>query len=144
MAEISLLSGKVRKQALPTLGHGSSTHAILLKRLLLAQGELAQFHDSDIPIHYLACIELRAGQVRGNHYHEIKEERIYVMQGALDLVLEDIDSRRREILPLQTGDLAVIQPRVAHALQMSQPGWAVEFSVARFDPADTHRYALTV
>jgi hypothetical protein len=46
-------------------------------------------------------------------------------------------------VPLQTGDLAILKPGVAHALRILKPGRAIEFSKVRFDPADIHRYPLT-
>lgn len=113
-----------------------------VKRLLLPQGELAQFYDADEPVRYLAFIELREGGARGNHYHKIKEEWVYLIQGEVQLVVEDIESKVREVVPLQTGDLAIIQPGVAHVLRTIRPGQAVEFSKVRFDPADIHRFPL--
>ena len=140
--ESAFLSGKVRKRSLPAFQPPTGSDAPALKRLLLPQGELAQFHDGPEPIHYQAYIELREGTVRGNHYHEVKEEFIYLIQGELLLVMEDIDSRTRESVSLQTGDLVVISPRVAHALKILKHGHAIEFSTARFDVADTHRHPL--
>ena len=113
-----------------------------VKRLLLPQGELAQFYDDDEPIRYLAFLELRAGGVRANHYHKIKRELLYMIGGELLLIVEDIDSGERVPLSLQPGDLAAIQPGIAHALQTVVPGQAIEFSTTRFDPADIHRFPL--
>lgn len=136
------LNGKVMRRVLPVIRDASTPHPPLLKRLLLAQGELAQFYDADEGIRYLAAIELREGGVRGNHYHRQKEERIYVVQGELELVLEDPATRARATIPVRSGELAAIQAGVAHALKTIQSGFAVEFSPSRFDPADTHRYPL--
>jgi quercetin dioxygenase-like cupin family protein len=114
----------------------------LLKRLLLAQGELAQFYDSDEGIRYIAAVELREGAVRGNHYHDRKEEWLYVVAGEVALQLEDMASKTRATVPLRAGDLAVVHTRVAHAWQTIQAGFAVEFSPVRFDPADVHRFGF--
>jgi mannose-6-phosphate isomerase-like protein (cupin superfamily) len=142
MADLTFLSGKVVRQSLPVLQSTKGSSALPLKRLLLPQGELAQFYDADEPVRYLAFIELRDAGVRGNHYHNVKEEFIYVIQGELQLVIEDIGSKAREVIALQAGDLATIQPGVAHALRTVKPGQAIEFSRTRFDPGDIHRYAL--
>jgi hypothetical protein len=40
------------------------------------------------------------------------------------------------------GDLAAIGTGVAHALRASAPGQLIEFSPARFDPADTCPFPL--
>ncbi len=137
----SFLNGKVVKKSLPSF-RGPTDPAPVLKRLLLPQGELAQFYDSDEPIRYLAYIELREGGVRGNHYHEVKEEVIYVIQGELVLAVEDIDSRTRDSVPLTAGDLVSIPKRVAHALRTEKAGHAIELSTSRFRASDTYRHAV--
>jgi mannose-6-phosphate isomerase-like protein (cupin superfamily) len=113
-----------------------------VKRLLLPQGELAQFYDANEGMRYIAIIELLAGTVRGNHYHKVKEEWLYLMQGEVLLIVQDMDSKARESVPLRAGDLVVIPTDIAHALQVVTPGQAVEFSPARFDHLDIHRVQL--
>ena len=142
MPEPTFLNGKVLKRSLPTLQLPLGSDAPALKRLLLPQGELAQFYDADEGIRYLAFIELLAGQVRGNHYHKVKEELVYVMRGEVLLSVADVDSQARASVTLRTGDLAVIRTRIAHAYRTVEAGQAIEFSVARFDPADIHRFPL--
>jgi mannose-6-phosphate isomerase-like protein (cupin superfamily) len=142
MSQHSYLAGKVRHESLPLVRGPVGPDATHLKRLLLPQGELAQIYDAAEGIRYLAVIELQEGNTRGNHYHEVKEEFVYVLRGEVLLVAEDIASKARESVRLQAGDLAFIQTRVAHALRVVQPGLAVEFSGARFDGADIYRYPL--
>jgi len=142
MIETKFLEGKVTRQSLPIMQGAPGPDAPPLKRLLLPQGELAQIYDADEAIRYLAFIELRPQTTRGNHYHNTKIEIIYVLEGDLELVVEDIRSKRRESTPLLPGDMAIIQTGVAHALNVLATGKAIEFSPARFNAADTHRYPL--
>lgn len=148
MADELHFSGKVRRTTLPVLTGPSGPDAPALKRLLLPQGELAQVHDADEGMRYLAFIELKPGTVRGNHFHRHKKEFIYIIKGTIDLVVEDIDTdtgaagRVIVTIRLEAGDLAVIEAGVAHALRVVEPGHAIEFSPSRFDAADTHRHAL--
>jgi mannose-6-phosphate isomerase-like protein (cupin superfamily) len=142
MRETSHLGGKVIKWSLPVFDSPTGPDAPLLKRLLLPQGELAQFYDAEEPIRYLAMIELRAGGVRGNHYHRRKEEWAYVIEGEAELVIEDLETKQRETLTLAAGELARIRTGIAHAYRTLKPGKALEFSPARFDPADTIRHLL--
>ena len=114
----------------------------MLKRLLLPQGELAQFYDGDEPMRYLAYIELRPGFVRGNHYHKVKEEWIYLIEGQVTLLLEDVESKEKASVSIESGDLIFIPTEIAHALQIAEPGQAIEFSKARFDATDIHRFQL--
>ena len=142
MVEIALLGGKVTKRALPLVQPPSTADSPTLKRLMLPQGELAQFYDGEEGIRYIAQIELQAGSVRGNHYHKVKHEWVYMMSGEVTLIVEDLESKARETALLVPGDLAFIQTGVAHALQVIKSGQAIEFSTARFDPADIYRHKL--
>jgi hypothetical protein len=142
MPPATYLNGKLRKHTLPAFELPLPADAPTMKRLLLSQGELAQFYDADEGVRYLAFIELRPGTVRGNHFHKLKVEWVYIIVGEVLLIAEDIQTKNRETVPLRTGDLAIIETGVAHALQVVQPGHAVEFSPARFDPLDIHKFPL--
>jgi quercetin dioxygenase-like cupin family protein len=142
MTETALLGGKVTKYTLPLVQPSSTPDARILKRLMLPQGELAQFYDGDEGIRYIAQIELQAGSVRGNHYHKVKQEWVYMMSGEVTLVVEDLESKARETALLLAGDLAFIQIGVVHALQVTKSGQAIEFSTSRFNPADIYRHKL--
>src|SRR5208283_1863182 len=72
--ESKFLSGKVVKWSLPALEPPFAPDAPALKRLLLPQGELAQVYDAEDAVRYIACLDLLAGTVRGNHYHKAKRE----------------------------------------------------------------------
>jgi uncharacterized RmlC-like cupin family protein len=143
MAEIALLGGKIRKKALPVVHPPSGLESPTLKRLMLPQGELAQFYDGEEGIRYIAQIELQAGSVRGNHYHKVKEEWVYLISGEVNLIVEDLECKARENVSLVAGDLLFIQTGVVHALEITKSGQAIEFSTARFDPADIYRHRLT-
>lgn len=142
MNHSSFLSSKVLKWSLPTLNLPISADAPPLKRLLLAQGELAQIYDAEEGLRYLAFIELRPGTVRGNHYHDVKEEWLYLARGSLRLTVHDMSSKERVGIELRAGDLVFISTGVAHALRVLESGEAVEYSVARFNPNDIHSFAL--
>ena len=142
MAESKYLAGRVVKWSLPVISGRPGPDAPRLKRLLLPQGELAQVHDSDEGIRYMAVIETLMGGDRGNHYHKVKEERIYVLQGELLVIAEDVQTNERASVRLQTGDLLLIETGIAHLLRTVEPGQAIEFSHTRFDPADTFPFAL--
>lgn len=142
MSEITLLGGKVTKRALAIVHPPSVPESGTLKRLLLPQGELAQFYDGEDGIRYIAQIELQAGSVRGNHYHKVKEEWVYLITGEVNLILQDLESKARENVLLAAGDLVFIKTGVVHALQVMKSGQAIEFSTARFDPADIYREKL--
>lgn len=142
MAESEYLAGKVVKWTLPVISGRPGPGAPALKRLFLPQGELAQIHDSDEGIRYLAVIETRIGGDRGNHYHKVKEEGIYVLQGELLVLVADVQTNARASVSLRTGDLLLIQTGIAHLLRPVAPGQAIEFSRVRFNAADTFPFSL--
>jgi mannose-6-phosphate isomerase-like protein (cupin superfamily) len=136
------LGGRVRKITLPTLTAPPDSPLSGIKRLLLEQGELAQFYDGEEGMRYIAAIELHPGAVRGNHYHKSKIEWLYLLQGELVLRVMGVGDGTRDSLVLMPGELAVIPAGVAHALHTRAPGYAIEFSPIRFDPADTYRQVI--
>jgi len=142
MPESTFLNGKVRKQSLPVLRLPLEPDAPTLRRLLLPQGELAQIYNADQGIRYIAFIELLPGQVRGNHYHKVKEELVYVIRGEVLLSVADIETKASASVALRAGDLAVIRVGIAHALSPMEPGQAIEFSGARFDVADIYKFPV--
>jgi quercetin dioxygenase-like cupin family protein len=134
---VTLLDGEVWKRTLPLITGKPGPDAPLLKRLLLGQGELAQFWDGEEPIQYMAFMELRAGTVRGNHFHRLKREFVYVISGQAVLIVEHPKTKQRQTTELRTGDLAGIAPEVAHAYQAVSSGQAIEFSPSKFNAQDT-------
>jgi hypothetical protein len=136
------LGGKVSKFSLPVLEPPLGAGAPVLKRLLLPQGELAQFYDGEEPIRYMAFVQVQPGRPRGNHYHKFKKEFLYVIQGEFLLLVHDIAQGARDSVPLRMGDVAVIETGVAHAAQASAPAQVIEFSPVRFDPSDTYGFHL--
>lgn len=142
MAWETIFGGRLQRQTLPLMTPAAGVSMPDLKRLSLAQGELAQFHDGGEGVHYLAALELKPGAIRGNHYHVVKVERVYVVSGGMELVARDLDSDETVTWALRAGDLALIQPRVAHAFRVTAAGVAIEFAPTPFDPQDIHPLSL--
>jgi hypothetical protein len=122
IVEAKYLAGKVVKRSLPTITGRPGPDAPALKRLLLPQGELAQILDSEEGIRYLAAFELRAGGIRGNHYHKAKEEWIYVVQGRLNVAVQDIQTSARAAVPLAPGASSGFQRISPMHCSRSSPG----------------------
>lgn len=141
-AELTFLDGKVRKRSLPVLSQPAPRSAGGPARIILAQGELANFYDADEGVRYLAFLELKEGTVRGNHLHRVKEEQLYLVSGELLLVAQAGQDGARISLTLLPGDLVEIATGVAHAFKPVRTGYAVEFSKTRFDPSDSERVTL--
>ena len=110
--------------------------------MLLPQGELAQVYDAEPGIRYLAYIELREGAIRGNHFHKVKDEYIYIISGKIFLAVGDPTTQERASMELESGDMAFIPVTIAHAFRTIKAGHGVEFSAAAFDVEDIFRYPL--
>lgn len=141
-ADQACLNGKVLKWTLPVVEPGSNRPMPQLKRLRLPQGELAQLYDGPEGIQYIALMELRAGAVRGNHYHNVKQEWFYVCQGEVLLKVADPTSRLAESIVVRPGDLVFIPPGIAHSMHTVQPGHALEFAQVPFNSSDSQPFPL--
>ncbi len=142
MSEDLFLSGRVIRRSLPEFTGSPPTDAPRLRRLHLDRGDLAQIHDSDEGMRYIAWLELRSGRIRGNHYHTRKHEILYLATGGLELVVGDIVTGERAVVRLRVGDWVSIEPGVAHAVRVLEPGQAIEFSPQPFDPSDIVRFLV--
>jgi hypothetical protein len=142
MNEMIFFDGKLRKTSLPLFQGPPPADAAGPKRLLLAQGELANFYDDPQGIRYLAALELKLGSVRGNHRHRVKLEYVYVVAGCLTVVATPGNPVEPVSIALREGELVRIEPGIAHAFKTLEPGYAVEFSPALFDASDLERYSL--
>ena len=132
----------MRKQSLPVFEQPPGPGGPDVKRLQLPQGDLAQFWTSDTGIRYIAWVEMVEGGIRGNHLHQRKEEWIYLIDGAIEVIVEDPGSKERAVVPVAPGDLLVIDPGVAHALRTLRAGQGIEFSPTRLDLSDSAPYPL--
>ncbi|NJC72348.1 hypothetical protein HC031_21890 [Planosporangium thailandense] len=112
-------------------------------RVVSSAGELAQIVNG-VAYRFLAYVEFRpdAPRLRGNHFHERKTEIMYLIQGRLLALYEDVDTGERSSVELTAGDLVTIEPRCAHVYRVLEHAHAVELSTTEYDPDDTQRYQL--
>lgn len=141
MPHDTAFGGRATRTTLPAVEPGAADLP-LVKRLRLPQGDLAQLYDADEGIRYLAWLELKAGTLRGNHYHLQKREFFYLIAGRVDLVLEELATGERVEWPLAAGDLVFLEPGIVHAYRPHSDGQAVEFSPQRFVAEDTRRKVI--
>ena len=113
-------------------------------RMISPAGELAQIVNGD-PYRYLAFLEFQPDPdaPRGNHFHAVKTEHLYIVDGLVRATYRDLDTEETTEVELTAGDLVVVQPRCAHAYVALTHSHAVEFSPLSYDPADTIAYALS-
>ncbi len=70
------------------------------------------------PINLIGHIESKQGTVRANHYHPIQEQKCLLVSGQYISVIKDLSDPDSvlETKVINPGDIAVIQPNVAHAM----------------------------
>src|SRR5688572_29639501 len=106
-------------------------------RITSPRGELAVLTDGTTPIRHLSYLELRPGMIRGNHFHKQRREWFYLISGELTLTLADVNAApEKTVVQLHAGDLVYITPEIAHALNPTTQGHAVEFAAEPFDLKD--------
>jgi mannose-6-phosphate isomerase-like protein (cupin superfamily) len=142
MEETVFFDGRLRKLSLPVFRGPPPPEAAGPKRLLLAQGELANFYDHPEGIRYLAFLELRVGGIRGNHFHRKKLEHLYLISGRLLLAAKADENGGLISIQMETGDLVTIEPGICHALEPGEAGQAIEFSPNMFDAADIYKICV--
>jgi hypothetical protein len=134
--------GRLRKAALPVFHGPPPPTAAGPKRLLLGQGELANFYDNSQGVRYLASLELKLGAIRANHLHRVKLEHVYVITGRLLVVATSGAKVEPVSIELNTGELITIEPGIAHGFKTLEAGYAIEFSPNLFDPSDVEKCVL--
>jgi oxalate decarboxylase/phosphoglucose isomerase-like protein (cupin superfamily) len=135
---MKLLEGKVLVRPLLVTDQPAG-RAEVQARLLSPGGELAVLADGVTPIQHLAYVELREGKPRGNHYHKLRHETVYLIAGELEMHLQDIATGERATAVMRVGDIARIAPGIAHAFVPGTAGHALEFAPEPFDGGDVYR-----
>jgi quercetin dioxygenase-like cupin family protein len=76
-----------------------------------------------VVIEHVAIITSKRGVVRGNHFHKLTTQHLYVVKGALEYFYEEIDKEHPgpRSIRLVEGDLVTSPPLEAHAMHFLEP-----------------------
>lgn len=87
------------------------------KEFIDERGKISNYELTE-PINLIGYIESKVGTVRANHYHPIQEQKCLLVKGKYISVIKDLSKENAEIeiREINAGDIAVIQPNVAHAM----------------------------
>jgi dTDP-4-dehydrorhamnose 3,5-epimerase-like enzyme len=142
MTEQNMLESKVIIESLPIGGPDEAE-----RRIHSDKGEMAQIvnreNESFRQIVYWDIDSPRTGVDRGHHYHRKKTDRMYVISGEVELLLEDPHNGEKLTARLKAGDRVFIAPGVAHAVRSLTRAQVLEYAPDPYDPADTYPYRLT-
>jgi len=115
------------------------------RRLLSSAGELAQI-ENGTNYSYLAYVEfkMQGDQTfpRGNHYHKNKTEFLYIAQGKLRGLFQDLETDEFAECIVESGDLIKIEALCAHAYLAIVHTHTIEYTKGVYDPDDTYPYSL--
>jgi mannose-6-phosphate isomerase-like protein (cupin superfamily) len=138
-----MLDKKVIIEQLPI---GGDNH--IERRIFSEKGEMAQIlNRTDEAFRQLVYWELdsiKSDQERGHHCHQRRIERIYVLTGELQLLLEDIENSVNEKVIIKAGDRVTISPKVAHAYRSLTYSQVLEYSSEPYNPTDTHPHKVLI
>lgn len=91
------------------------------KEYVDARGRILNYELPE-PINLIGYITSTAGSVRANHYHPIQEQKCLLISGRYISVTKDLSypNAPLEYKTIRPGDIAVIQPNVAHTMVFLQ------------------------
>jgi len=116
------------------------------RRIFSDKGEMAQIiNRPDAAIRQIVYWDIdsaRTGVDRGHHYHLRKTDRMYVIAGEVELLLEDPRTGARDTVVLRAGERVRILPGVAHAVRSRIRSQVLEYSPDPYDPADTYPHRM--
>lgn len=83
-------------------------------------------------------LKFKAGATFSDHYHIVKEETWFVMDGEFELRHYNLDNAEKLVTKLVPGDVVHIRPSTPHQLVALTEGTVVEISTTH-DEADSYR-----
>ena len=87
------------------------------KEYIDERGKISNYELTE-PINLIGYIESKKGTVRANHYHPIQEQKCLLVKGKYISIIKDLSDPKAviETRIVNTGDLSVIKPNVAHTM----------------------------
>ncbi len=141
ISPLMIFYDRVRIESLPVGGPDEAE-----RRIFSDKGEMAQIvnrrEEAFRQIVYWDIDSARTGVDRGHHYHRKKTDRMYVISGEVELLLEDPQTGAQERVILRAGDRVQILPGVAHAIRSRIRSQVLEYSPDPYDPADTYPHRV--
>lgn len=78
----------------------------------------------------LNFIETKEGMIRGEHYHKKTQEMVYVIDGEIELTIQNILTNEKNTLTLQKDAMVIIDPYELHTFKtMTDSRWINMLSI---------------
>ena len=79
------------------------------------------FHKQDFDLNHSYLVSIESKGIRARHYHNKKTELIACIEGLVEVILEDINTKKKERIILNSDiekmKLLLIEPKIAHAIK---------------------------
>jgi dTDP-4-dehydrorhamnose 3,5-epimerase-like enzyme len=111
------------------------------KRWTEERGEFVQIAYQETMRH-LVVFEVNKGFIRGNHYHERKEEIFYIFKGKIKASFMDMDTLQKEERILEKGDKIRVKPRLGHVFYGLEDTLVTEYSPQVYEQEDNYKINL--
>ena len=85
------------------------------------------------PITYVYSNEIQPGATAGVHYHKGHQVAVWMREGEIELTLEDVKTREREVIVLRPGNKLLLVPTEmyhAAANKSGKPALAIMFATS--------------
>ena len=97
-------------------------------------------HALGAPIHYVYSNQIQPGATAGMHYHKQHQVAVWMRDGELEMTLEDMRSKEREVIVLRPGNRLLLVPKEVYhsaANKTDMPALAIMFATTiPRDPTD--------
>ncbi|MBL8694342.1 MAG: cupin domain-containing protein [Planctomycetes bacterium] len=107
-------------------------------RRMSDKGEMAQIMSGDLPpVQHLMIWTLNPGHTRGRHFHTNRVERIYVVHGEIEILIQPNDkSLPGMLVPVIAGERVTIDHGVAHCYRLrgTTPATVLEMGEQPYNP----------
>ena len=104
-----------------------------------ARGVLTPLATGDRPFDFMEVATFASkGATRGNHYHTLFHEYVFVESGYLDAILVSTQGSEPVTLGVGPGELIYIEPMIHHILTAREPTVAISYGYGGSPFEDRH------
>ena len=88
----------------------------------------------------LNIIESLKDAVRGGHYHLKTSELFIILEGRIEVCLENINQSKTKIVEVKKGDVFLIKPRIIHTFTILENSRWINCLSKKIDPKNKDFY----
>ena len=88
----------------------------------------------------LNIIESLKDAVRGGHYHLKTSELFIILEGRIEVCLENINQSKTKIVDVKKGDVFLIKPRIIHTFTILENSRWINCLSKKIDPKNKDFY----